>query len=70
VESSREEDDMTLHPYVLELLARQEIAEARRNANRERPAFAVRGEPKRHTSIGAVVLIVLVFGLAGSLLIH
>ncbi len=61
---------MNLNPYVLELLAREKIAEARRVADGERLVFAARGEPKAHTPTGAVILLVLVFGVAGSLLIR
>lgn len=57
------------HPYVLEMLARDKIAEARRVADRERLVFAARGEPEAHPRTGAVILLVLVFGVAGSLLI-
>jgi hypothetical protein len=58
------------HPYVLEVLARQKIAEAFREADRERLAFAARGEPKAHPRTGAAILLVLVFGVAGALLIR
>ena len=70
LEGLREEDDMNLNPYVLELLAREKIAEARRVADRERLVFAARGEAKAHPPTGAVILLVLVFGVAGSLLIR
>ncbi len=59
-----------MHPYTLEVLARLKVDELCRIADQERTLFAARGGRKAHPRPGAVILLVLVFAAAGSLLMR